>query len=242
MNRQSLRLVVISATAALLIGAILISNAAAQTRAAADTLSLGIVSEIRHKEIEERYRDFVRYAARKLSSGSEVEGKVGRRSIPAREFFVDILTTALQPDEILTEIRVPVFAAHTGSAYEKFPNPASRYAIVGAAATGVGNVFGSFLQGALRNPAAADSQQGRLFIGFAAAELLGLSDHSFQHRRKAGRPRAGCAQRQRVAPGYPLQCRVAAHHAHPLRPVRYRCKTLGFRTPYCLVESAPNQP
>ena len=45
---------------------------------------------------------------------------------------------------------------------------------VGAAAAGVGNVFGSFLQGALRNPAAADGQQGRLFIGFAAAELLGL--------------------------------------------------------------------
>ena len=44
----------------------------------------------------------------------------------------------------------------------------------GIAAGGVGNVFGSFLQGALRNPAAADSQQGRLFIGFAAAELLGL--------------------------------------------------------------------
>ena len=45
---------------------------------------------------------------------------------------------------------------------------------VGLAAAGVGNVFGSFLQGALRNPGAADSQQGRLFIGFAAAELLGL--------------------------------------------------------------------
>ncbi|HVR91232.1 MAG TPA: F0F1 ATP synthase subunit C [Novosphingobium sp.] len=45
---------------------------------------------------------------------------------------------------------------------------------VGVAATGVGNVFGSFLQGALRNPGAADGQQGRLFIGFAAAELLGL--------------------------------------------------------------------
>ena len=44
----------------------------------------------------------------------------------------------------------------------------------GLAAGGVGNVFGSFLQGALRNPAAADGQQGRLFIGFAAAELLGL--------------------------------------------------------------------
>jgi F-type H+-transporting ATPase subunit c len=43
----------------------------------------------------------------------------------------------------------------------------------GLAAIGVGNVFGSFLESALRNPAAADSQQGRLFIGFAAAELLG---------------------------------------------------------------------
>ena len=45
---------------------------------------------------------------------------------------------------------------------------------VGMAALGVGNVFGSFLESALRNPAAADSQQGRVFIGFAAAELLGL--------------------------------------------------------------------
>ena len=39
---------------------------------------------------------------------------------------------------------------------------------------GVGNVFAAFLQGALRNPSAAASQQGNMFIGFAAAELLGL--------------------------------------------------------------------
>ncbi len=45
---------------------------------------------------------------------------------------------------------------------------------IGLAALGVGNVFAAFLNSALRNPAAADSQQGRLFIGFAAAELLGL--------------------------------------------------------------------
>lgn len=44
----------------------------------------------------------------------------------------------------------------------------------GTAAIGVGYVFGSFLQSALRNPAAADGQQGRLFLGFALAELLGL--------------------------------------------------------------------
>ncbi|RZL19307.1 MAG: F0F1 ATP synthase subunit C, partial [Sphingomonas sp.] len=36
---------------------------------------------------------------------------------------------------------------------------------MGLAALGVGNVFAQFLAGALRNPGAADSQQGRLFIG-----------------------------------------------------------------------------
>ncbi len=44
----------------------------------------------------------------------------------------------------------------------------------GVAAIGVGGLFGQFLHGALRNPAAADSQQGRLFLGFALTELLGL--------------------------------------------------------------------
>ena len=45
---------------------------------------------------------------------------------------------------------------------------------VGAAAAGVGYVFGSFLQGALRNPSAAPGQTATMYIGFAAAELLGL--------------------------------------------------------------------
>jgi F-type H+-transporting ATPase subunit c len=44
----------------------------------------------------------------------------------------------------------------------------------GVAALGVGSLFGSFLESAIRNPAAADSQQGRLFLGFALTELLGL--------------------------------------------------------------------
>jgi carbon-monoxide dehydrogenase medium subunit len=73
-------------------------------------------------------------AAVALDMQLKAVGPRGERTLKAREFFIDILTTALQPDEILTEIRVPVFAPRTGSAYEKFPNPASRYAIVGAAA------------------------------------------------------------------------------------------------------------
>ena len=44
----------------------------------------------------------------------------------------------------------------------------------GMAAIGVGNVFGSFLASALRNPAAADSQRPNLIFGFAVTEALGI--------------------------------------------------------------------
>lgn len=44
----------------------------------------------------------------------------------------------------------------------------------GIAAIGVGLIFGNFLQGALRNPAAADKMAGRLIFGFAVTEALGL--------------------------------------------------------------------
>ncbi len=52
--------------------------------------------------------------------------------------------------------------------------PASRRSALAPPPSAWAIVFGSFLESALRNPAAADGQQGRLFIGFAAAELLGL--------------------------------------------------------------------
>lgn len=45
---------------------------------------------------------------------------------------------------------------------------------IGGAAVGVGNIFGQFLSGALRNPSAADSQFGRLIFGFAVTEALGI--------------------------------------------------------------------
>jgi F-type H+-transporting ATPase subunit c len=45
---------------------------------------------------------------------------------------------------------------------------------VGMAAIGVGLIFGLFLLGSLRNPAAASSQQGTLLLGFALTEALGI--------------------------------------------------------------------
>lgn len=41
-------------------------------------------------------------------------------------------------------------------------------------AIGVGNIFANFLNGALRNPSAAASQVGNLFVGAALAEALGI--------------------------------------------------------------------
>lgn len=62
-------------------------------------------------------------------------GPGGTRTSPARDFFVDILTTALQPGEVLTSVRLPpIDQPRTGSAYVKHRHPASGYAVVGVAA------------------------------------------------------------------------------------------------------------
>ena len=58
----------------------------------------------------------------------------GEREIPAAEFFVDYLTTALAPDEILTGVRVPKLGPGWGYRYEKFHRTAQAWAIVGVAA------------------------------------------------------------------------------------------------------------
>jgi aerobic carbon-monoxide dehydrogenase medium subunit len=61
-------------------------------------------------------------------------GPRGERAIDAVEFFTGVMTTALGEDEILAAVTVPVQGRGQGSAYVKFPHPASRYAVIGAAA------------------------------------------------------------------------------------------------------------
>ncbi len=61
-------------------------------------------------------------------------GPAGERSIGAGEFFLDYLTTALAPGEILTGIRVPKLGPGWGYRYEKFNLTAQAWAIVGVAA------------------------------------------------------------------------------------------------------------
>jgi carbon-monoxide dehydrogenase medium subunit len=68
-----------------------------------------------------------------LDADFVVEGPAGRRTVPAADFFVDYLQTALSPDELLVEVRVPKLGGW-GVHYEKFQRVAQAWAIVGVAA------------------------------------------------------------------------------------------------------------
>jgi len=62
------------------------------------------------------------------------QGAKNKRTVKVDEWFQGLMATALGEDELLVEIRVPALTPGTGSAYMKFAHPASRFAIVGAAA------------------------------------------------------------------------------------------------------------
>lgn len=66
------------------------------------------------------------YPAAALATGATI--RTSKRSLPAADFFQGLFATALEADEIITEVSFPIpFRA----AYMKFASPASRYAMVG---------------------------------------------------------------------------------------------------------------
>jgi len=76
------------------------------------------------------------HPATMLALGAEIvaTGLDGERTIPATEFFTDFFTTALRPDEILTDIRIPAPPAGSGGAYVKLKRKVGDFAVVGVAA------------------------------------------------------------------------------------------------------------
>jgi carbon-monoxide dehydrogenase medium subunit len=69
-----------------------------------------------------------------LDAQFEIRGAAGRRSVAARDFFLDYLTTAIEPGEVLTAVRIPKLGAGWSSHYEKFNRVAQAWSIVGVAA------------------------------------------------------------------------------------------------------------
>ena len=69
-----------------------------------------------------------------IDASIEVAGGGGNRSIPAVDFIEGLMTTALGDGELLTAVKVRRLGKGEGAAYAKFAHPASRYAVIGAAA------------------------------------------------------------------------------------------------------------
>jgi len=82
-------------------------------------------------------------AAIALAADIAVIGKSGERVIKADDFFVDLLTTALRPGEILREISIAKPRGRFGQAYQKVHHPASGFAVVGVATSLVLGADGS---------------------------------------------------------------------------------------------------
>ena len=68
-----------------------------------------------------------------LDAEMEVTGPTGTRTVAARDFFQSMWTTALEPDEILTAIRYPVWESRCGFAVEEFARRSGDFAIAGVA-------------------------------------------------------------------------------------------------------------
>ena len=111
------------------------------------------------------------YPAAVLGLGGTVH--TSKRDIAADEFFTGMFETALDEDEMITAVSFPKVAK---AAYVKFPNPASRYAMVGVfVAAGDGGVrvavTGAGSDGVFRH----DGMESALAANFDAAALDGAS-------------------------------------------------------------------
>lgn len=70
-----------------------------------------------------------------LGAEIDIASGRGRRSVPASEFFQSVMTTALEPDELIVAVRFPVVAAGEGQAFRLFNRRTGDYALVSVAAS-----------------------------------------------------------------------------------------------------------
>ncbi len=98
----------------------------------------------------------------------------GTREIAAADFFQGFLTTALEPDEMLTEIRVPKMTG-AGWSFQKFNRRAQDWAIVGVAAWREGDRCGVGLVNMGSTPILATSVSAALASGASIADAAALA-------------------------------------------------------------------
>ncbi len=101
------------------------------------------------------------------------QGPGGRREIAAGDFFEGFLETALAPDELLVEVRVP--KAPGGWSSQKFNRRAQDWAIVGVAAATVGDSVGVGLVNMASVPVRATAVEDALASGSSAEDAAALA-------------------------------------------------------------------
>ena len=103
-----------------------------------------------------------------------VQGANGTREIPASQFYKGFLESALQPDEMLTEIRVPKITG-AGWSFQKFNRRAQDWAIVGVAAWRGAGGSGVALVNMGSTPVLATSVSSALASGASVADAAELA-------------------------------------------------------------------
>jgi carbon-monoxide dehydrogenase medium subunit len=113
-------------------------------------------------------------AALALGATFVVQGPSGTRTIPASEFFKGFLETALEPDEVLIEIRLPKMGG-AGWSFQKFNRRAQDWAIVGVAAVGAQAGGGIALVNMASTPVRAAATERAVASGATPADAAALA-------------------------------------------------------------------
>jgi aerobic carbon-monoxide dehydrogenase medium subunit len=100
-----------------------------------------------------------------LGASLQISGANGERAISIDDFFVGPMETALEPEELLTRIDIPVPAGGSGMRYEKLVHPASGYAVVGVATATEEMLVGETLSSDLIRRAARQANERTDFLG-----------------------------------------------------------------------------
>jgi carbon-monoxide dehydrogenase medium subunit len=144
-----------------------------------------------------------------------VAGPNGRRTIPAADFFVDYLTTALEPGEVLAQIRLPKLGGWSAH-YEKFHRSAQAWAVVGVAAA-VRRDNGSVAEARVgltnmgSTPVRAGAVEQALAGGDASAEAFGrAAEHAAEGTSPASDLSAQADYREHLARVLTKRALVAA--------------------------------
>ncbi|WP_436637169.1 FAD binding domain-containing protein [Microbaculum sp. FT89] len=110
------------------------------------------------------------YPAACLGLGATIV--TNKRKIEADDFFVDMFETALEPGEIVTKV---IFPIPRKAGYAKFPNPASRYALVGVFVSKRGKEVRAAVTGAGSCVFRSKDLEAALSTRFAPKSLEGVS-------------------------------------------------------------------